>query len=219
MRALPNMTVVVPADADATASVIEQSLAIEGPVYVRLGRKTTAPLPEGTKPAAIGQIQPLRDGDDVVFVCCGPHPVHAALGAAQELEATGISAAVLNAHTLSPFDHDALVGYTAKAALVVTVEEHRLRGGLGGLVAETLAERAPHACGRLRRFGMPDVPSPGAGSQDQILERHGLGATDIAVQVRAALRGDPGGRPPEPAPRRRGSEPAQVTEPLAWSRQ
>ena len=187
MRGLPNMTVVVPADADATARVIEQSAAIDGPIYVRLGRKVTAPLPEGTEPAVIGQMQLLRDGDDVVFVCCGPHPVHAALDAARELEAAGISAAVLNAHTLSPFDHDALVGYAARAALVVTVEEHRLRGGLGGLVAETLAERAPYACGRLRRFGLPDVLSPGAGSQDQILERHGLGATDIAAQVTETL--------------------------------
>lgn len=183
MRVLPNMTVVVPADADATTSVIEQSAAIEGPVYVRLGRKATAPLPDGTKPAVIGQIQPLRDGDDVVFVCCGPHPVHAALDAALELGAAGISAAVLNAHTLSPFDHDALAGYAAKAALVVTIEEHRLGGGLGGLVAETLAAHSPR---RVLRIGLPDVLAPGVGSQDQILQRHGLAAKDVAAQVLAA---------------------------------
>jgi transketolase len=188
MRALPNMTIVVPADASATASVIEQSVAIDGPVYVRLGRKTTAPLPEGTQPAVIGQIQPLRDGDDVVFVCCGPHPVLAALDAALELEAAGISAAVLNAHTLNPFDHDTLVGCAAKAALVVTVEEHRPRGGLGGLVTEALAESAPR---RVLRIGLPDVLIPKVGSQDQILELHGLAATDIAARVKSALKAEP----------------------------
>ena len=192
MRALPNMTVVVPADASATASVIEQSVTVDGPVYVRLGRKATLPLPEGTTPAVIGQIQPLREAGDIVFVCCGPHPVLAALQAADELAEAGISAGVLNAHTLNPFDHDTLLGYAAKAALVVTVEEHRLRGGLGGLVAEVFAEHSPR---RVLRIGLPDVLGGGVGSQDQILERHGLRASDIAARARAAL-----------------------TQPLAWSR-
>lgn len=193
MRALPNMTVVVPADASAVASVVEQSTAIDGPIYVRLGRKATAPLPEGVRPAVIGQIQPLREGNDVVIVCCGPHPVLAALEAAEALGQGGIGAAVLNAHTLNPFDPAALLARTARATLVVTVEEHRPRGGLGGLVAEALAEWAPR---RLLRIGLPDELHQGVGSQDQILERHGLAALDIVARTRAALE----------------------TEPLAWSR-
>jgi transketolase len=84
MRALPNMTVVVPADGSATASVIAQAAALDGPVYVRLGRKPTPALPDGLEPPRIGAIQPLREGDDVVSLCCGPHPVFASLAAADE---------------------------------------------------------------------------------------------------------------------------------------
>ncbi len=188
MRALPGMTVVVPADAFAAASVVEQSLAIDGPLYVRLGRKATAPLPDGTEPAVIGQVQRLRTGDDVVLVCCGPLPVLAGLGAADLLADSGISAAVLNAHTLCPFDQATLLDCAAEAALVVTVEEHRTRGGLGGLVAEVLAETAPR---RVLRIGLPDVLAPGVGSQDEILERHGLDAKGIAARARAVLESQP----------------------------
>lgn len=184
MRCLPNMTVVVPADARATASVVEQTAAIEGPVYVRLGRKPTPVLPENLPPPRIGQIQRLRDGDDVVIVCCGPHPVLASLRAADALGEAGLRAGVLNAHTLKPFDHAALLASTSRAELVVTVEEHRPAGGLGGVVAETLAEGGPR---RMLRLGLPDVLAAGGGSQEQILERHGLRSADIAAQVLSAL--------------------------------
>jgi transketolase len=188
MRALPGMTIVVPADANATVSVVEQSTAIEGPLYVRLGRKATAPLPDGTEPAVIGQIQRLRPGDDVVIVCCGPLPVLAGLDAAGRLAAGGIGACVLNAHTLCPFDRAALLESAARAALVVTVEEHRTRGGLGGLVAEVLAESVPR---RLLRIGLPDVLAPGVGRHEEILQRHGLDADGITARVRAALESQP----------------------------
>jgi transketolase len=188
MRALPGVTIVVPADASATASVVEQSVIIDGPLYVRLGRKATAPLPDDLGPAVIGKIQQLRAGDDVVIVCCGPLPVLAGLSAADQLAAGGISAAVLNAHTLRPFDDAALLDCAARAALVVTVEEHRTRGGLGGLVAEVLGGSLPR---RLLRIGLPDVLEPGVGRQDEILERHGLDAAGIASRVRAALESPP----------------------------
>jgi transketolase len=188
MRALPKMTVVVPADAPAAASVVAQTAAIDGPVYVRLGRRPSPLLPDDSEPPVIGQIQPLRAGGDVVIVCCGPHPVLASLRAADELGLAGISAAVLNAHTLKPFDHATMLTHSASAALVVTVEEHRTSGGLGGVVAETLAEWAPR---RMLRIGMPEVLAPGAGSQEYIIERHGLGAADIAALARAALESEP----------------------------
>ncbi|HXS61766.1 MAG TPA: transketolase C-terminal domain-containing protein [Streptosporangiaceae bacterium] len=188
MRALPGMAVVVPADASATASVVEQSAAIGGPLYVRLGRKATAPLPEGTEPAVIGQVQRLREGEDTVIVCCGPHPVLAGLEAADLLASWGVGATVLNAHTLCPFDQATLLDCAATAALVVTVEEHRTTGGLGGLVAEVLAEFAPR---RVLRIGLPDVLAPGVGPQEEILKRHGLHAEGIAARVRAALESQP----------------------------
>lgn len=184
MRALPHMTVVVPADAAATASVITQAAALDGPVYVRLGRKPTAALPDGLEAPRIGVIQALREGDDVVIVCCGPHPVFASLAAADELGSAGIRAGVLNAHTLKPFDVIALLSRASAATLVVTVEEHRTTGGLGGVVAETLAERMPR---RMLRIGLPDALAPVSGSPDHILELHGLEPREIAARIRNAL--------------------------------
>jgi transketolase len=219
MRALPNMTVVVPADAAAAAAAVEQTADLPGPLYLRLGRKPTPPLPTAVLPSAplpgplspgppspgplvagplvagpslastaepprIGRIQVLRDGADVVFVSCGPHPVLAALAAADDLAGSGISAGVLNAHTLAPFDENTLLERCAGAALVVTVEEHRRAGGLGGAVAETLADQAPR---RMLRIGLGDGPAVGAGSQDYILERYGLHPANLAAKVRTAL--------------------------------
>jgi transketolase len=187
MRALPHMTVVVPADARAAASVVDQTAGLGGPVYVRLGRKPTPGLPGDPPPPKIGQIQPLRDGDEVVIVCCGPHPVLASLAAAGELGQAGIAAAVLNAHTLKPFDQQTLLARVASAALVVTVEEHRTAGGLGGAVAELLAEALPR---RMLRIGLPEKLAAEAGSPDHILRRHGLHPRGIASRIRTALETD-----------------------------
>ncbi len=193
MRALPHLTVVVPADAAATASVVEQTADLDGPVYVRLGRKPTPGLPGDLPSPRIGEIQPLRDGGEVLIVCCGPHPVLESLAAAAELARAGITTGVLNAHTLKPFDTQTLVARAAAAALVVTVEEHRVCGGLGGVVAEQLSEWLPR---RLLRIGLPDVLAPVCGSPEHILKLHGLEAGQITARVRAALDTDlPGGAP------------------------
>jgi transketolase len=110
--------------------------------------------------------------------------VFASLAAAGELGRAGIRASVLNAHTLKPFDADALLARAATAALVVTVEEHRRGGGLGGLVAETLAERMPR---RMLRIGLPDTLAPVSGSPDHILELHGLHPREITARIMTAL--------------------------------
>ncbi len=191
MRALPHMTVVVPADARAAANVVEQAADLDGPLFVRLGRKPTPLLPGDLPPPEIGRIQPLRDGDEVLIVCCGPHPVLASLEAAAELGRDGLSAGVLNAHTLKPFDRETLLARAADVTLVVTVEEHRTAGGLGGAVAEVLADSLPR---RMLRIGLPEELPAEAGNPDYILRRHGLYPRGIADRVRAALEKDPTNR-------------------------
>ncbi len=185
MRALPNMTVVVPADAEAAASAVEQAAELPGPVYVRLGRKPTPALPGGLEPARIGRLQPLLAGGEVLIVGCGPHPVLASLAAAEMLRLEGIAAGVLNAHTVKPFDTGTLLAHAASAVLVVTVEEHRTSGGLGGAVAEALCDSLPR---RLLRIGLPDVLMPVSGSPEYLLGLHGLDASTIASRVLTALR-------------------------------
>jgi transketolase len=184
MRALPNMTVVVPADVAATEAAVEQAVDLPGPLYLRLGRKATAALPVTAEPPRIGVAQVLRAGRDVLLVCCGPHPVLAALAAAELLAAEGVWATVLNMHTVKPIDVERLCGHAAGVPLVVTVEEHWRAGGLGGAVAETLAEHAPV---RVLRVGVADTFATVVGNHDALTEHYGIAAAAIARQVRAAL--------------------------------
>jgi transketolase len=198
MRALPTMTVVVPADAAAVRAVVDQSVELPGPLYVRLGRKATAHLPlvPGHAPGhasapVIGRAQILRPGDDATLVCCGPHPVHACLQAADALAALGIEAAVLNMHTLRPLDTAALTAAADRSRLVVTVEEHWRGGGLGGAVAEALSEAAAPA--RVLRLGVPDAFVDTVGDHDHLVAHYGLTADRITAAVRTALdAGAPG---------------------------
>ena len=183
LRVLPDMTVVVPADAAATEAFVEQSVTLAGPLYVRLGRKPSPSLPPAPPPV-IGQAQPLRQGDDVVLACCGPYPVLACLDAADVLAGHGIEATVLNLHTLRPLDSPALVDAARPATLVVTVEEHWRSGGLGGAVAEVLAETEPT---RVLRLGMPDRFVDEVGNQEHLVTHYDLTAERIVRTVRTAL--------------------------------
>ncbi|WP_213451926.1 transketolase family protein [Rhizomonospora bruguierae] len=185
LRMLPGMTVVVPADAAATEAFVEQSVRLTGPLYVRLGRKPSPPLP-ASPPPVIGQAQTLRQGGDVVLACCGPYPVLACLAAADVLAGQGVEATVLNLHTLRPLDTRALVAAARPAALVVTVEEHWRNGGLGGAVAEALAEAAPT---RVLRLGLPDRFVDAVGNQEYLVAYYDLTAERVVRTVRTALDG------------------------------
>jgi transketolase len=183
LRVLPGMTVVVPADAAATEAFVEQSVHLPGPLYVRLGRKPSPAVPTSGAPV-IGKAQTLREGGDVALACCGPYPVLACLAAADVLAGQGIEATVLNMHTLRPFDTEAVVAAARPAELVVTVEEHWRYGGLGGAVAETLAEAAPT---RVLRLGMPDQFADEVGNQEHLLEHYDITAERVVRTVRAGL--------------------------------
>ena len=190
MRTLPGLTVVTPADAGATEESVSQSVDLPGPVYLRLGRKPTPPL--NSDPIEIGRAQRLRDGDDLVIFACGPHPVLASLAAANLLAADGIEVAVLNVHTLKPLDVAAITAAAGKVPAAITVEEHWRSGGLGGAIAETLAEHAPT---RIARIGMPDTFAQVVGGQEHLLSHYGITGEQIAATALTLLRGvrnDPG---------------------------
>jgi transketolase len=178
MRTLPNMTVLVPADAAQTASLVTQSVGLPGPVYLRLGRKATPAIE--AEPPVVGRLQCLRSGADAVLVAAGPLPVAAALEAADELGEEGVSAAVFNAHTLKPFDGAALAEAVADAGVVVTIEDHWRTGGLGGAVTETLAELAPR---RVLRIGVPDTFATTVGGHEFLLRHHGVHAGAVTEGV------------------------------------
>ncbi len=189
MRALPHMTVVVPGDAAGTEELLRQALALDGPVYLRLGRGATPDLPAGP-PLRLGKAQQLRTGTDITLAACGPYPVLAALEAADLLEGEGITANVLHLHTVKPLDTSALLSSLGVGDTVITVEEHWRSGGFGSAVAEALSAVRPV---RVHRMALPDEFVPVAGSQRYLIERGGISARTIAEQARKSVESHRGG--------------------------
>ena len=183
MRALPNMTVLVPADGVETEAMTEALATLEGPAYLRLGRYPVPDLLPADYSFALGRITTLAEGEDVTIMACG-HTVYTSLLAAEALAKRGIRATVANVSTIKPLDTAAVRDLAARAPLVVTVEEHSIIGGLGSAVAEVLAEagRGP----RLVRLGTCDVFGESANA-DELMEKHGLTGPRIAERVAAEL--------------------------------
>ena len=173
MRVIPGMTVLVPADANQTRQAMDAALAVEGPVYIRLSRMASTVLDE--RPFSLGKADVRRDGSDVALLCCGLM-VEQCLKAAELLAAQGVSAAVVNLHTIKPLDEDLVLKYARKCAKVLTVEEHSIIGGLGDAVASVLCGESGFA---FRKIGIPDVFGQ-SGSASQLLEEYGLTGEQIA---------------------------------------
>ena len=183
MRAVPGMTVVVPADDVEARAATRCSYATDGPFYLRFGR-LAAPVindPE-TYEFELGRAIVMREGTDVSIVACGLM-VSAALEAAEALEAEGISAEVVNMHTIKPLDTETLFASAAKTGRVVTVEEHSVIGGLGEAVCAALCEHTPV---RVKRVGVQDVYGESGPALD-LLDKYGLNAEGIAFAVREVL--------------------------------
>lgn len=174
MRSLPNMCVVVPAD-DVEAYAATLALAkYEGPAYLRVARLASPTIHDEDYEFDLLRGEMLRDGADVTVVACGMM-VPRAIEAAERLAEQGISAQVVNMHTIKPIDEELLVSCAQKTGRVITVEEGSVVGGLGTAVAEVLSERCPTL---LRRIGMPDVFGT-SGSGEELLEYYRLNAEHI----------------------------------------
>jgi transketolase len=189
MRSLPNVAVVVPADANATTTLVRAAAARQGPVYVRLGRHPTAGVYAEAPPLEIGAAMLLRDGDDVTIIASGPHPVLMGLAAHAGLVERGVRARLLDMHTIKPIDHAAVVAAAAETSGIVTVEEHIVVGGLGGAVAEVVTETCP--C-RVVKVGMPDTRIDAVGRQHELLELGGVSSERIIAAALSLLGPDRG---------------------------
>ncbi len=183
MRVMPNMTVVVPADAAAVPALLRQAVATDGPVYFRMGRNPVPVIYEETQEFHLGRAITLRTGDDVTLIACGLM-VALALEAAQELAGQGISARVLDMHTIKPLDGDAVGQGAVETGAIVTVEDHNIVGGLGGAVAEYLAANCPAP---LERIGIPDTFCR-SGDPAELFPLYGMAAPDIVAAVRHVLQ-------------------------------
>jgi transketolase len=184
MRTLPNMAVINPADAAETERAVEFLLDHQGPAFLRLTRQGVDDVTSGDGGFELGRAVTLREGSDVSILATGA-PVGEAMGAAETLSADGISAAVVNVHTIAPLDEDAVLESAAGRKAVITVEDHSIRGGLGGAVAEVLAGRngglAP-----LHRIGMTTFGE--SGSTEDLYAKYDLDADGIARRTKEVLQ-------------------------------
>ena len=178
MRMLPGMTVIVPCDYNQTKAATLAIAEHKGPVYLRFGRPKVANFTEENAPFEIGKAQILQEGSDVTIIANG-HLVWKALEAAKELHGKGISAEVINMHTVKPLDEEAILASARKTGHVVTAEEHQRNGGLGDAVAQVLAMQAPTP---MEMVAVNDSFGE-SGTPDQLLEKYGLETKDVLSAV------------------------------------
>ena len=179
MRVLPNMTVISPCDATQAKIATEKAiLECDGPVYVRFGREPMPDFTDENQDFQIGKAQLMLDGTDVTLVATG-HEVWESLKAAHMLEHMGISARVINMHTIKPLDGEILEKAAEDTRLIFTVEEHQASGGLGGAVTEFLAENHPI---RVIRIGMDDKFGE-SGQSQALMHKFGLDSAGIVNRV------------------------------------
>ncbi len=183
MRALPNMTVIVPCDAAQAAAFVPLVAEFSGPVYLRINRGSTLPAYQSGSPLQIGKGILHKQGSDLTIVATGSM-VGRSLLAAQELDKDGVHARVVEIHTIKPLDSEILLEAAAQTGAIVTAEEHVRIGGLGSAVAELVAENQPVP---MERVGIRDEFCPTGRNIDGLLDACGLSVTEIILAARRVL--------------------------------
>jgi len=179
MRTIPGMTVVNPSDAVSARLLLKQVIAMDGPAYVRLGRASVPVFYDENADITLGKANELRPGKDVTVIATGIM-VAEAMEAAARLAEEGIDVRVIDIHTIKPIDKDAIIKAAKETRGIVTAEEHSIIGGLGGAVAEVVAQNCPvkmAMVGQLDTFGE-------SGKPDELKEKYGMTAADIVSAVK-----------------------------------
>ena len=182
MRTIPGMTIINPADAVEARAAVEAALNIDGPVFLRFGRFACPILADENYKFECGKGVTLAEGTDVTLVATG-YMVHLALEARDMLAAEGISARVINIHTIKPIDTELLVKAAKETGAIVTAEEHSIIGGLGGAVTEAVSAECAAI---IRRVGVEDSYGR-SGKVPPLLEYYGLTAAHIAEEAKKAV--------------------------------
>lgn len=182
LRAVPNMTILAPCDAEEMRRLMLQTPDIEGPVYIRLGKGGDPVVSREDLACTVGRAIRLREGRDALLVTTGVC-AQVCLEAADLLATRGISASVLHCHTVKPLDSESILGLASSVPVIVTVEEHTVIGGLGSAVAELLAEADLDQPRRFRRIGIPDTFPDRYGSQATLMERYGITPDKVVETV------------------------------------
>lgn len=183
MRAVPNMTVLVPCDAVETEKMIFEIVNHKGPVYVRLGRSAVPQVFGEDYDFELGKGVILREGADATIIACGIM-VNEAINASKLLKEEGISVRVVNMSTIKPIDEELIIESAKKTGAIVTVEEHNIIGGLGSAVSEVVSENYPVL---VKKIGINDVFGQ-SGKPKQLMEEYGLTVENIINKVKEAIK-------------------------------
>ena len=184
MRVLPHMTVICPSDYLETKRAVKASLSItKGPVYIRFFRDNTPMFNSDATPFEIGKANTLVDGNDATVIACGLQ-VWEAIKAAETLRQDGISTRVINMHTVKPLDKEAVTKAAKETGAIVTAEDHQIHSGLGGAVAECLAQLLPTP----QEFVAVRDTFGESGKGSELMEKYGIASGDIVKAVKRVLR-------------------------------
>ena len=183
LRSLPNLTILCPASPEEVKKATVAAYELDGPVYLRLGTNKEPEIYDGNYQFEIGKGVVLREGTDVTIIASGI-TVSSALEAAEMLAADGISAEVINIHTIKPLDEELVLASAKKTGKVVTAEEHTVIGGLGSAVCDCLSEKHPTP---VLRIGMQDVFGE-SGSANALVEKYGLDGKGIYEKTKEFVK-------------------------------
>lgn len=181
-RSIPNMTVIMPADYWSTRKLVRAAAEKHGPVYLRFTRDKVPVIYDENTEFVIGKANRIRDGRDVAIIANGD-TVRLAIQAAEELEAQGITARVLDMHTIKPLDVEAVQSCVDEIGKIVTVEDHNIMNGLGSAVCEVAAEAGK---GRVKRIGIQDQFGQSA-PYERLLEMNGVTVENIVAQAKTLI--------------------------------
>jgi transketolase len=188
MRALPNMAVVAPCDADEMNRLMMSTLEWPHPIYIRLARGGDSIVSKDDLGFELGKSIKMKTGADGLFVTTGVM-TQLALETADILKAKGVDIGVLHVHTIKPFDASGVISAIENVKAVVTVEEHIVNGGLGSAVLESCSELRPELLPKISRIGIPDKFATEYGSQNSLLKHWGITADNLVAAMMKKLGG------------------------------
>jgi len=184
MRTIPNMKIVVPADANSTSSLIKEVAKLKGPIYVRLARDPLPKIYEESEEFEVGKAKEIMKGKDATIIAIGDM-VSWGIKAAKELkEEEKLDIGVIDMHTLKPLDKEKIIESAKNTGAIVSIEDHNIFNGLGSAIAEVIAEeyRVP-----FKRIGIPDVFGE-SGKYELLLDKYGMGIKDIKNAIKKVIK-------------------------------
>ena len=186
LRVIPNITIISPSDAEEMKRLMPHTLNWPNPIYIRLAKGGDPILASKNNAFEIGKAITVIEGDKIVFISTGT-TTYIAKQAADILANDGIDVGVVHVHTIKPLDTEKILKTIAEAQIVLTIEEHRITGGLGSALSELIAEEHEGKAIKFKRIGFPDVFTEELGSQNEIMDKYGITVENILKTTKELL--------------------------------